>query len=191
MNTTLALRAKETLAISPALKEAVQHRETLDNDELASYIEGAVLTLRIVAPLVEEMKRRFQNLDRSKQVNGKYNTIRGCRSFKEFCETVLHRTEQAVYLMLRNNDAKPKPPKSEPKPKPIKEYKALADAIPPIRNGKEFTKPSEYSAADVVETVTRFTDNLLGQRQFSAADKKTAYRSIILEFQTILTEMES
>jgi hypothetical protein len=190
MNATLALRGKETL-LAPNLKDAVRHRETLNDDELASYIEGAVFTLRMVAPLVEEMKRRFQNLDKSKQVNGTYKTIRGCRNFQDYCRTVLHRTEQAVYLMLRSDDAKPKLPKSEPKPKPIKEYKALADAIPPIRNGKEFTKPSEYSAADVVETVTRFTDNLLGQRQFSVADKKTAYRSIILEFQTIITEMES
>jgi len=32
--------------------------------------------------------------------------------------------------------------------KAVKEIKELADAIPPIRKGKEITPPSEYSAAD-------------------------------------------
>jgi hypothetical protein len=40
MNTALALRGKETL-LGPNLKNAVRHRETLNDDELASYIEGA------------------------------------------------------------------------------------------------------------------------------------------------------
>ena len=90
-----AHRSKETLLL-PSLRQAVRQRDSLSDDELAGYIEGAVFTLRMVAPLVEEMKRRFQNLDKSKQVNGQYRMIRGCRNFQEYCRTVLHRTEQAV-----------------------------------------------------------------------------------------------
>ena len=86
-----------------------------------------------------------------------------------------------------------KTPKTD-KPKTVQavtEIKELADAIPPIRNGKEITPPSEYSAADIIETVTRFTDSLVNQRQVTPSDKKIIYRSIIRELQYILAEMES
>jgi hypothetical protein len=188
-STALANRAKETLVVSPDLKDAVRRRESLNDDELAAHIEGAILTLRLVAPLVEEMKRRFQNLDRSKQVDGTYKTIGGCRSFKKFCETVLHRTEQAVYLMLRKDDSSKSKEKSESKTKRVKEYQALVDAVPPVRKGKEYIKPSEYSASDVAETITKFAENLLGQPQFSDVDKKSTYRTLARHFQHALTEM--
>lgn len=188
-STAIVPTTKQSL-VPPSFKDAVRNRTQLDDETLASFIEGAVLTLKMCAPLVEEMQRRFQNLDRTKQKNGTYKTIRGCSSFKEYCATVLNRTEQAVYKMLRENESKPKTdkPKTE---KPAKEYATLVDAIPPIRHGKEITPPSQYSAADVVETAVRLVDNLVNQRQLTAADKKTVYRSIIREFQEILTEMES
>jgi hypothetical protein len=184
MTTALANRTKETLAISPDLKSAVKHRETLNDDELAGYIERAVLTLKMVAPLVAEMKRRFQNLDRSKQVDGTYKTIRGCRSFKDYCQTVLHRTEQAVYLMLRGDEAKPKPSKSEPKPKPVHEYEKLVDMLPVIRVGGEIVPPSEYSAAEVTETAIKFIDNVVVN--LNDADKLIVYRSLLRRFESLL-----
>ena len=188
--------SKETLL--PQLRDAVRDRTTLDDDTLGVCIEeysgGALLTLKMCMPLVDEMKRRFKILDRKKQVNGQYKTIRGCRTFQDFCQKVLHRTEQAVYLMLRGGtpaSSKPSTESKSTKIQAVKEIKELADAIPPIRNGKEITPPSEYSAADIIETVTRFTDSLVNQRQVTPSDKKIIYRSIIRELQDILAEMES
>lgn len=188
--------SKETLL--PQLRDAVKDRTSLNDDTLGACIEeyggGALLTLKMCMPLVDEMKRRFKNLDKKKGVNGKYNTIRGCQTFQEYCQKILHRTEQAVYLMLRGGTPKSSETSKADKPnteKPVKEIKELADAIPPIRNGKEFTPPSQYSAADIVETVTRFTDNLVNQRQLTPSDRKTVYHSVIREFQDILTEMKS
>jgi hypothetical protein len=99
-----------------SLKFAVQHRESLTDDELGSQIEGVVFTLRLCLPLVTEMQRRFQILHRGKQVDGTYKTIRGCRSFQTYCETVLHRTKQAVYAMLSET---PKPDDIQPKLLPV------------------------------------------------------------------------
>jgi hypothetical protein len=99
---------------------AVKHRELLDDDELGSYIEGAFIKLATVVPLIEEMRRRFQNLDRKKQVDGSYKTIRGCRNFQDYCRDVLHRTEQTVYELLKPR--KPKLEKIETEPKEIPEH---------------------------------------------------------------------
>ncbi len=184
MTTALAVQSKESL-LAPDWKSAVKHRETLTDDELAAHIEHAVLTLKMVAPLVTEMKRRFQNLDRSKRTDGKCNTIRGCRTFQDYCRTVLHRTEQAVYLMLRGDEAKPKPPKSEPKPKPVHEYEKLLDMVPVIRVGGEIVPPSEYSASEAAETATKFIDNLV--TNLSDADKAIVFRSLIRRFESLLT----
>lgn len=188
--------SKETLL--PQLRDAVRDRTSLDDNTLGACIEeygsGALLTLKMCMPLVDEMQRRFKNLDRKKGVNGKYNTIRGCQTFQEYCQKVLHRTEQAVYLMLRGGMPKSSKISKADKPKtakPVKEIQALADAIPPIRNGKEFTPPSQYCAADIVETVTRFTDSLVNQRHLTPSDRKTVYYSVIREFQDILAEMAS
>src|SRR6266567_593622 len=61
----------------PQLKDAVRDRTSLDDDTLGACIEeyggGALLTLKMCMPLVNEMKQRFKNLDRKKGVNGKYN----------------------------------------------------------------------------------------------------------------------
>ena len=183
MTTALGIRGKDSI-LAPNLHHAVKHRETLNDDELASYIEGAILTLKMVAPLVAEMKRRFKNLDRSKRTDGKYNTIRGCRTFQDYCRTVLHRTEQAVYLMLRGDEAKPKPPKSEPKPRPVHEYEKLVDMVPVIRVSGEIVPPSEHSASEVAETATKFIDNLVVN--LNDADKAIVYRSLLRRFESLL-----
>jgi hypothetical protein len=194
----LAKTSKETLL--PQLRDAVRGRTSLDDDTLGACIEeyggGALLTLKMCMPLVDEMKRRFKILDRKKQVNGTYKTIRGCQTFQEYCQKVLHRTEQAVYLMLRGGTPKASEPAEAEKRKAakdlaVKELKEIADAIPPIRNGRELTPPSRYSAADIVETVTSFTDTLVNQRHLTPSDRKTVYNSIVREFQDILTEIQS
>ena len=190
----IAKTSKETLL--PQLRDAVRDRTSLDDDTIGACIEeyggGALLTLKMCMPLVDEMKRRFKILDRKKQVNGTYKTIRGCRTFQEYCQKVLHRTEQAVYLMLRDGTPKSSEASKTDKPKttkPVKEIKELADAIPLIRNGRKYTPPSQYSAADIVETVTKFTDNLVNQRPLTPSDRETVYYSIIRTFQDILAEM--
>jgi hypothetical protein len=184
VTTTLAIQGSQEIGrVSPEFKDAIKNRVSLPDDELASFIEGAVLTLRLCLPLVDEMKRRFGNLDRSKQVNGKYRTIRGCRTFQEYCKTVLHRTKQAVYAML-SAESKPKE-KSPPKQKPVKEYQSLVDAIPVIRAGKEIVPPSQYGVAEIEETVTAFAVNLVSQLK-SAADKKIVYASLTRKFEDLL-----
>jgi hypothetical protein len=187
--------SKETLL--PQLSDAVRDRTTLDNDTLGKCIEeygsGALLTLKMCMPLVDEMKRRFKILDRKRQVNGEFATIRGCRSFQDFCQKVLHRSEQAVYLMLRGGTpANPKAlqVKKERKQQAVKEIRELADAVPIIRNGKDATPPSEYSAADIVKTIGRLVDTLANQPQITPSDRKIVYRSLIREFKEILAEME-
>jgi hypothetical protein len=182
---TRAHVTKEVLAF-PDLKEVIKHRTSLSDDELASYIEGAVFTLKMSAPLVEEMQHRFRNLDRSKQADGSFKKIRGCLSFKAYCEDVLHRTEQAVYAMLRE-ESKPKE-KSQPKPKPVKEYQSLIDAVPVIRAGKEIVPPSQYGVAEIEEIVTAFTVNLVSQLK-TVADRKTIYRSLVRKFDDLLGEL--
>lgn len=110
-------KSKEILLV-PDLKDAVRDRTSLDDDTLGVCIEqyggGALLTLRMCMPLVDEIKRRFKNLDKKKQLNGDYKTIRGCRSFQDYCQKVLHRTEQAVYAALRNGQTKKALPSHEP-----------------------------------------------------------------------------
>lgn len=114
MSTQLLVPATKKSLVLPPIPEALADRTRLSDEDLSSYIENAVLTLKLCAPFVEEMRRRFTNLDRTKQVDGSYKRIRGCRSFKEYCTGVLKRTEQAVYKMLRDRDATELKTESEP-----------------------------------------------------------------------------
>jgi hypothetical protein len=89
--------SKLSLPVAPTLLAAIQNRHNLSNEELSGHIEYAlVLTLREIFPLVEEMQRRFKILGPRQS-----DTICGYRSFQEYCNKVLHRTEQGVYKMLR------------------------------------------------------------------------------------------
>jgi hypothetical protein len=89
--------SKLSLPVAPSLLAAIQNRHNLSNEELSGCIEYAlVLTLREIFPLVEEMQRRFKILGPRQS-----DTICGYRSFQEYCNKVLHRTEQGVYKMLR------------------------------------------------------------------------------------------
>ena len=53
--------------------------------------------LRELKPKVEQIRSYFQ-----RNVRGSV-TLSGCRSFREFCEKRLHRTEQSVYRMLSSD----------------------------------------------------------------------------------------
>ena len=57
--------------------------------------------LKELKPEIEQIRDWFLSQPGSK-------TLAGCRSFKEFCETKLNRTEQAVYAMLGDYSAKSK-----------------------------------------------------------------------------------
>lgn len=115
---------KETLPIGEAsfvldyslLWQAIDDRKKMDSEELAEVLEIALshsfFTLRLCKKLVGEMQVRFQKLSRKRNPDGSHATIRGCRSFQEWCRKVLHRTEQAVYLMLRQPE--PFTPKEQP-----------------------------------------------------------------------------
>jgi hypothetical protein len=179
--------------------------ETLDptsltDDQLADVVIEGVKKIRAYLPYIRTLKERFDSGDRD-STNRLKTPIKCCNSWKEFCETHLDRTTEAIRLAIagdspkhtanhpeREHEPTPTKPKST---KPIQEIKELADAIPLIRNGKDFTPPSQYSAADIVETVTGFTDAIVNQRHLTPSDRKMVYLSVIREFQDILAEMAS
>jgi hypothetical protein len=69
----------------------------LSNEALGSHVENAVLgiskTLADLRPYIEELWTRFDALEPGQ-------TIRGCRTRKEYCANVLQRTPRAVRYML-------------------------------------------------------------------------------------------
>jgi hypothetical protein len=85
--------------------------DELTDDDLGRILENAMgfafCTLRMCKPLIEEMRERFKARTKDSP------RIRGCASFQEWCRKVLHRSEQAVYLLLRENK---RPPEPEPEP---------------------------------------------------------------------------
>lgn len=73
--------------------------------------EFAPLTQKLVVlkPQIVEIQADFKRIKGSQ-------TILDCRHFKQFCETKLHRTEQAVYSMLGDYHKKKKDGDKESKP---------------------------------------------------------------------------
>lgn len=94
----------EIISVPSRDVELVKNRRDVDGETLGEYVElqfnGVCMTLRHLLPLIAEMKRKFTLLPRGKQVDGTYRTIRGCRSFKEWVETKLRRSERSVYYLL-------------------------------------------------------------------------------------------
>ena len=86
--------------------------EELTDDNLGRILENAMgfafCTLRMCKPFIEEMRARFKAREKGSP------PIRGCKSFQEWCRKVLHRSEQAVYQLLRQNKRWP-----EPEPEPV------------------------------------------------------------------------
>jgi len=73
----------------------IADRETVDATELAVYIRKSIAhvkkTFKLTKPLAIELKRRFDNLDRTKQVDGTYLKIDGAKSLNAWLE--LHASE--------------------------------------------------------------------------------------------------
>ena len=76
-------------------KAMIADRWTVDATELAVYVRKSIVdvkkTFRLTKPLAIELKRRFENLDRTKQVDGTYLKIDGAKSLNAWLE--LHASE--------------------------------------------------------------------------------------------------
>jgi hypothetical protein len=163
---------------------ASQPPESLTISELVEIAVGTFQRIQDSMPYIIELRKRFKSAPRGKA------DIGGCDTWEQFCEKHLHRTASAIRKALQAGHPQPGTKLQEPT-RTHNELKELADAVPTIRNGKQITPPSEYSAADIVETVVRFTDNLVNQRQVTPSDKRIIYLSMIRQFQDILKEMKS
>jgi hypothetical protein len=75
-------------------KAMIADRETVDATELAVYIRKSIVhvkkTFKLTKPLAIELKRRFDNLDRTKQVDGTYLKIDGAKSLNAWLELYAH-----------------------------------------------------------------------------------------------------
>jgi hypothetical protein len=82
----------------------------MDGGVLGAYIEQnwdpIIGTALGMMHLVEEMKRKFKLLDRKKQVNGEYRTIRGFRSFKKWFSSFTGKSERLAYYLLETEEKK-------------------------------------------------------------------------------------
>jgi hypothetical protein len=87
------------LAVSSQLHTSPR---TLTNNELGEHVEQIALvvgqTLADLKPFIEELWRRFDQLEGRE-------TIRGCHTKKEFCEKVLGKTARAVQYMLAGGNS--------------------------------------------------------------------------------------
>ncbi len=114
MTTSLAIREKEDRATGcTTLADLVEYVDScveVDGEELGEYIERnwcpAVGHLPGLMHLVIEMQRKFKNLDRKKQVNGTYLTIRGFRSFKKWFASFTGKSERLGYYLLETENKK-------------------------------------------------------------------------------------
>jgi hypothetical protein len=86
-------------------------------EEVATGFSTVCVKLRELKPKIEQIRSHFQENKRGSV------TLSGCRSFREFCENRLHRTEQAVYRLLSSDSKKsqrktrvPKVPTAHQKP---------------------------------------------------------------------------
>ena len=101
--------ARPLLADLPAL---VKTCTTVDVEELGEYIErnlnptvGTTLGLLF---LIKEMKRRFNLLDRKKQVDGTYRTIRNFRGFDACFTSFTGKSRRLAYYLLESEEQKHK-----------------------------------------------------------------------------------
>jgi len=112
----------------------------MDGEALGEYIErnwnpvtGTALGLIY---LVKEMKRKFSLLDRKKQVNGTYKTIRGFTSFDKWFTSFTGKSRRLAYYLLETEEQKHKrnADRREPKEKKETEY---ADFLSRIADAKK------------------------------------------------------
>ena len=111
---SLAVREKEECATvaQPSLADLTTACTEMDGEVLGEFVERnwdtAVGNVSGLMYLVKEMKRRFKNLDRKKQVNGEYRTIRGFRSFKKWFASFTGKSERVGYYLLETEEKKHK-----------------------------------------------------------------------------------
>jgi hypothetical protein len=112
MTDSLATVERCATVAQPSLADLGTYVSTctgMDGEVLGEYIErnwnlvaGNALGLMF---LVKEMKRKFKGLDRKKQVNGEYLTIRGCRSFKKWF-SFTGKSQRMAYYLLETEEKK-------------------------------------------------------------------------------------
>jgi hypothetical protein len=88
----------------------IRDRSLVDDTELAVYLRTVIGLCRITKPLALELTRRFENLDRHKQVDGEYLTIDGARSLNAWLE--MHEKQigsKRNFYYVRDGGKKPKP----------------------------------------------------------------------------------
>jgi hypothetical protein len=95
----------------------LEERHDVDVEVLSNHVRenfnGSMLSLRQLEPIISEILRRFKHLPRKIAVNGEYPTIAGHRTFKSWCDGVLHRTPRAVRYMLAGGNKKRQTSKQE------------------------------------------------------------------------------
>jgi hypothetical protein len=84
----------------------------MDGEVLGEFIESnwdtAVGNVSGLMFLVKEMKRKFSLLDRKKQVNGEYKTIRGFTSFDKWFTSFTGKSRRLAYYLLETEEKKHK-----------------------------------------------------------------------------------
>jgi hypothetical protein len=91
--------------------ELVKSRHNLAPEVLSDYIRqhfsnDSLLSLRQLAPFVEEIRRRFRTLPRKLDIHGKRPTLCGHRKFSDWCKAVLNRSDRTVRYMLSGGNLK-------------------------------------------------------------------------------------
>ncbi|MFY9531874.1 MAG: hypothetical protein WBC04_05740 [Candidatus Acidiferrales bacterium] len=155
----------EIISVPSPDVELVKNRREVDGDTLSKYIEGqfrgVCTTLRHLLPLIAEMKRKFSLLPRGRQVDGTYRTIRECRSFKEWVETKLKKSERTVYYLLAGGNPQNEKARlgKESVTKQASPAARLANAIEEVKNGKSAI---EVLRDEVQEIVDNTSESLQG-----------------------------
>jgi len=113
MTNALAVREKEDSATSCTnLANLSLTCTQMDAEVLGEYVEqnwdNAVGTVSGLMYLVKEMKRRFSLLDRKRQVNGEYLTIRGYKSFDKWFTSFTGKSRRLAYYLLEGEEKKHK-----------------------------------------------------------------------------------
>jgi hypothetical protein len=91
MNATRPARVpRKVVAREPGITPASE----METEALARFVADAFTKLKSALPYIAELRERFAKLPR-----GKANVM-GCRTWTQFCERVLHRTDSAVRKLL-------------------------------------------------------------------------------------------
>jgi hypothetical protein len=127
------ITASKTTANKPrqgACPRSVQQGSTnlspsLEIEQLAAEVTAEFST---VCAKLSEPKPKIEKIQSYFRESGRWSvTVAGCRSFREFCERRLHRTEQAEYSMLSPDTRKRKKKKNIPKEPTARQKSVVAN----------------------------------------------------------------